>query len=64
MGNWEVIYDQSELLTETKNFYKNLYQQNKCEKGDFDFKKEFSYEDIPKLSKGKSNCLECELTLA
>lgn len=43
------------FLTETKNFYKNLYQQNKSENVDFDLNNELSYKDIPKLSKGESN---------
>ena len=30
----------------------------------FDLNNELSYEDIPKLSKGESNCLEGEITLA
>lgn len=31
IDNGEIIYDKSEILTETKNFLKTLYQQNKFE---------------------------------
>lgn len=65
MDNGEIIYmyDQSEIKTETKNFYKTLYQQNKVENVDFDLNNGLSYEYVAKLSIAESNCLEDEITL-
>ena len=63
LGNGDKIYDQSQILIETKNFYENLYKCN-LNSVDFDLENELSCDtcSIPKLSEIESESLEGEIT--
>ena len=62
LDNGELIYEQSQILTETSKFYEKLYKNN-LGNSYVDLHKELPYDDIPKLSKDEAESLEGEITL-
>ena len=62
LSNGNLITSQSEILSETKLFYENLYSSKDNQLDDVDLNEELNFYNIPKLSIDESNGLEGQLT--